>query len=590
MKLFQSLSGKIILLIFSIFVVSFVPKLKNIASGEDTCLCGYDGYGYYLYLPHFFTEGNLDIKQEWAQQLQNEYCGGIYAYQIVRTEKGKELNTYHMGQAFIELPAYALADIFARLFNYKSDGFSKPYYIAFILNALLFIFLGLLYLRKTLLLFFNERITAITILALYLASNIYITFFYQTDLQHLYLFALNAIFIYHLLQFTQKNNTKHLIISAIILGLTVAIRPTQVLLGIFPTILLLSKYKMSWSFFKRILIYPAFGLLWNLPQIAYWWIIGGEPFIPNLHSEEIVLSDPNIIDFLFSYKKGWILYSPIFILLIYGYYVLFRLNRALFWSSFIFLTCYIWVMSAWECWWYAQSYGSRVMVDIYPVLAIVLGMCITQWKKRYVRISGYLFLVLCSLLTSLQIHQSFKGYFSFENMTKQHYWYIFGQIDIPTYTDKHLEMNRGTIDPNWIQRSETLPTSDYKFSGTLIYELVEPITILSSALFLTDMVVLDKLPTDEGMLRIEMIAKTADSTKSAILMTETFTGERWYNWSPVELSLGQKEGEFVAQTHYVNLQRMRHRTDKMQFYINAPDGAKIDISSLTITALTLTRK
>ena len=84
MKLFQSLSGKTILLIFAIFVISFVPKLRDVISGEDTCLCGYDGYGYYVYLPHLFNEGSLDITQEWAQQLQNEYCGGIHAYQIVR--------------------------------------------------------------------------------------------------------------------------------------------------------------------------------------------------------------------------------------------------------------------------------------------------------------------------------------------------------------------------------------------------------------------------------------------------------------------------------------------------------------------------
>ena len=172
MSIAKSLSGKVVLLLFTIFIVSFAPKLKNIASGEDRCLCAYDGYGYYLYIPHFFEKGTLDIQQEWAQELQNDYCNGTYAYQIVRTEKGKELNVYHMGQAFVELPSYILGDLSARLFGYKTDGFSKPYYIFFIVNVLFFILLGLLYTRKTLLLFLSDRHTAITLLVLYLASSI----------------------------------------------------------------------------------------------------------------------------------------------------------------------------------------------------------------------------------------------------------------------------------------------------------------------------------------------------------------------------------------------------------------------------------
>ncbi len=589
MKLLQSLSGKIIVLIFAIFVVSFVPKLTDIASGEDRCLCGYDGYGYYLYLPHLFNEGDLDIKQEWAQKLQDEYCEGIYAYQIVRTEKGKELNTYHLGQAFVELPSYVVGDLFARILGHKTDGFSKPYYIAFILNALLFIFLGLLYLRKLLLFYFNDKTTAISILVLYLASNIYTTFFLQHDLQHLYLFALNAIFLYHTIQFIRDDSKKHLLISAIILGLTVAIRPTQVLLGLFPTILLISTYGVRWAFFKRIWIYPVVGFLWNVPQIAYWWIIGGEPFVPNLHSENIVLSDPNISDFLFSYKKGWLLYSPIFLLAFHGLFILYRRNKALFWSCLFFLPTYVWVMSSWECWWYAQSYGSRVMVDVYPVVVILIGLSISDWKRLSIRIVGYTFIIGCSLLTMIQIHQGFKGYLSFDNMTKQHYWYIFGRINIPNYTGKHLEMNRGITDPTWIQRVQSFPSSDYSYSETLIYELVEPVSINKGSLFLTDYVVLDKLPTDEGMLRFDIVSKTSDSTKSAILMSEQFSVHSWYNWSPVELSIGQNEKGYVKQTLYINLQGVRHREDKMHFYFVAAD-VSIDVKSLKITAHTIERK
>lgn len=591
MSIAKSISGKVVLLLFTIFIVSFAPKLKNIASGEDRCLCAYDGYGYYLYIPHFFEKGTLDIQQEWAQELQNDYCNGTYAYQIVRTEKGKELNVYHMGQAFVELPSYILGDLSARLFGYKTDGFSKPYYIFFIVNVLFFILLGLLYTRKTLLLFLSDRHTAITLLVLYLASNIYITFFLQYDLQHLYLFALNAIFMYHLVQFIRTKTRKHIILSAIVLGLTVAIRPTQVLLGIFPLIILLREYRLSRSFLQHIWLYPAFGLLWNVPQIAYWWIIGGEPFIPNLHSERIVLSDPNIIDFLFSYKKGWLLYSPLFLLILPGLYILYKQNRSLFWSFILFIPFYIWVMSSWECWWYASSYGSRVMVDIYPLLIILVGLSIAHWKKTFIKVLGATFLISACLLNMLQTHQGMKGYLSFDSMTKQHYWYIFGKIDIPDYTGVHLELNRGVVDSAWIDRAKTLPNTNYSYTETLIYELVEPVRLDNNLLFLTDLVVLDKLPSDEAMLEIQVSCATGDSTQSALLMFETFTPEslHWYNWSPVELSLGRPQDTITQQTHYINVQRMRHRSDKLNIYLNSSNST-LEVQKLTITAHSLERK
>lgn len=573
-------------------MVSFLPKMTDIASGDDKCLCAYDGYGYYMYLPHFFNEGNLDIKQEWAQQLQNEYCDGIYAYQIIRIEEGKELNIYHLGQAFVELPGYLMGDVSARTLGFKTDGFSKPYYIAFIFNVLLFVFLGLLYLRKLLLLYFDEKVTSITILAVYFASNIYITFYLQNDLQHLYLFALNAIFLYHTFLFIRTKSTKHLVYTALVLGLTVAIRPTQVILGLFPFIILLNTYGIRWAFFKRIWIYPAFGILWNAPQIAYWWIIGGEPFIPNLHTENIILADPNLSDFLFSYKKGWLLYSPVFLLSLHGFIVLYRKNKALFWSFTLSTVSYVWVMSSWECWWYAQSFGSRVMVDIYPILAVLIAFSISNWKKRIVMICGSVFIIGCSLLSMLQTHQGLKGYLSFENMTKQHYWYIFGKTDIPNFTFKHLELDRGNINPDWVERAKKLPTSDYMYKESLVYQTTDPIKIEAVSHILSGFVVLDKVPSDEGMLEFVITSKTSDSTKSAILMSETLTNYKWnwYNWSPVEISLGQSQSEFVTRSLFINIQRLRHRKDEMNFYYNVPEGVSIDVKSLKIIAHTIERK
>ena len=96
----------------------------------------------------------------------------------------------------------------------------------------------------------------------------------------------------------------------------------------------------------------------------------------NLHTEDIVFSDPSIIDFLFSYRKGWLLYSPVFLLIIPGLYFLYRDQRKLFWPIVGFLAVYIYTMSSWECWWFASSFGSRAMVETYPLIVILIAIVI----------------------------------------------------------------------------------------------------------------------------------------------------------------------------------------------------------------------
>lgn len=253
-----------------------------------------------MYLPRLFHEGDLYFTHEWAQNVQNKYCEGVYAYQVEQGKYDRPLNIYHMGLAMVQLPAYLIGEMVARARGDSTNGFSKPYHVAFFLNAILFVLLGLIYFRKLLLLFFSDRITALTLLVLYTASNTFITFTEQYDLAHLYLFALNSIWLFHFFKFTQNKKRSNLIFAALFFGLTVCIRPTQALWGFIPFLVLYQEFKFSKLFWKQIVLFPSAALLWNLPQIAYWKIVGGSLLIMNMHTEDIVFSDPSVFDFLFS--------------------------------------------------------------------------------------------------------------------------------------------------------------------------------------------------------------------------------------------------------------------------------------------------
>ena len=301
MSLFKTFSGKAVLLVSFVFTLATFQQLERLRTSDWRCINVSDGFGYYMYLPHLFNKGSLYMTQDWAQDLQNKYCEGCYAYQLVERKNGNQLDIYHMGLSYILLPSYAIGDVSARLLGYSTDGFSTPYHITYLLNALLFIFLGLFYLRKLLHLFVNDKITGYSILILYFGSNLFTTFKVQFDLPHLYLFTLNSLFLYHLFKYNKTQGRRALIYSALFFGLTTAIRPTQAIFGLIPLLLLFKEFGNSREFWKSILLFPLLSFVWNIPQILYWTIVGNELITLNLHTEDIALTDPNLLDFLFSY-------------------------------------------------------------------------------------------------------------------------------------------------------------------------------------------------------------------------------------------------------------------------------------------------
>ncbi|NRA13696.1 MAG: hypothetical protein HRT57_17280, partial [Crocinitomicaceae bacterium] len=216
MKLFRSFSGKMLILLSFVFCLVAIQRLDKLISKPDRCLTVADGFGYYMYLPHLFNKGSLKMTPEWAQGIQDEHCEGYPVYQLLQRPNGGYVDIYHIGLSYIYLPSYIIGDTIARSSGYETDGFSTPYHITSILNVLLFTLLGLGYFRKLLLLHVSDKVAGWTMLLIYIGSNILITFTKQFDLPHLYLFALNSIFLFHFFKFLKTKNKRNLIYAVII--------------------------------------------------------------------------------------------------------------------------------------------------------------------------------------------------------------------------------------------------------------------------------------------------------------------------------------------------------------------------------------
>lgn len=579
-----------ILLIAGAFTLKFSGKIQQVASGESTCVCAYDGYGYYMYLTQLFQYRNLGFQQEELQEVQNTYCQGAVVYQLKKQDNGNNLDIYHMGQAYLELPAYTVGHVFAKVLGYPKDGFSKPYHITYLLNALFFILLGLFFLTKILRLFFSDQLSALILLIIYFGTNFWATAIHSYHLQHIYLFALIGLLLYALLKlraFPAKR--KYLVIAALTLGLISAIRPTHVLLGFLPLFLLRGIYPSKTAYRKSLLLFPLAGLLFNLPQILYWKILGGSWFILNMHVEEVVIVDPHLFDFLFSYKKGWFLYSPVFLLLIPGLIQLYKKQRTLFWGIFTTTGVCIWIFASWECWWYAASFGSRAMVDLYPLLAVPLGFALIYLGKNTVSaIVGMVFLVFTTGLSIFQSGQFTSGLLHPDRMTKEQYWYIFGHLYMPHYQSNRLEIDRENLDwPDEFRKSKV----DFAHVEKRIFCETQQTRVAGKKSVLIDKrAFFPALKTDETLFDIQVIYQNNDSLNPGSIHFETFSKYNVYNWKSGELVSRKQAGSTDTLHVRFNLPVINHRDDRMQVYVVNPGKKEIVIRSMKITAFSLIRK
>lgn len=577
-----------ILLIVSVFTLSFSGKINQVVKGESTCVCAYDGYGYYMYLTQLFQYRNLYLQQEELQAVQDKYCGSVPVYQLKTMDNGHKLNIYHMGQAYLELPAYTVGHVFAKVLGYPKDGFSKPYHITYLLNALLFILLGIYFLNKILKLFFSDQISSLLLLIVYFGTNFFSTATLAYQLQHIYLFALVALLFYCLLKVQELHKRKHLLIAAMTLGLISSIRPTHVLLGLLPLFMLRRVYATNLTYWKSILLFPLAGLLFNLPQLIYWKLVGGSWFILNLHVEEVIIVDPHLFDFLFSYKKGWLLYSPVFLLLVPGFIQLYKQRKELFWAVLGSTLLAVWIFASWECWWYAASFGSRAMIDLYPLLVLPLGFALVYLGKTKIRSYIMMVFVLFTLgLSVLQTVQFSMGILHPDRMSKAHYWYIFGKLSMPDYQMDRLEIDRSDI--NWPENIHAEKLGFGKIEQLLFCDIKHLRALPETSTLLYKEPYFPRLKTDETLFEAQIIYQNKDSLLPATIKFEAFSKYNTYHWNVFSLVTQKKTGAIDTLNVRFNLPIINHKDDRIQIYVENPAKKEVIIHSLKIKALSLIR-
>jgi hypothetical protein len=404
----------------------------------------YDVIQYYEYLPAavIYKDLSLSFKDKEFRFFKDK----IWAEQ---TKTGRYVSRMTMGLAVLYSPFFLAAHAMAGPSGYPEDGYSYPYRLALVISSIVYAGIGFIFLVKLLRKYFARSAAAITILAIGLGTNLY---FYTTNeptMSHAYSFCLFAVFIFLVDAWTGRPSWGNSIAIGLIGGLIILVRPPN---GIIFLLLplwhvdsfqaLMDRFKLFIRKIPQTAAIAIFTCLVFLPQIFYWKYATGEYFYNGYGNQGVFyFNHPVFFKGLFSYRKGWLIYTPIMAFSLIGIVVLYFRHRKFFWPVAVFTVINLYIVWSWWCWWYGGGFGQRALIESYALLSVPFAACSQLILKSKI-IFRLIYLTIITALISLNIFQSYQyyvGIIHWDAMSKKAYWDSYIRFEKSILHERHLD-------------------------------------------------------------------------------------------------------------------------------------------------------
>ena len=445
----QILKIALVAIVIFIIVNNFIFSPGNILS--------WDVFGYYLYLPLKFIYNDLGLKDSSIiNGILEKYHNTATFYQAMKMPDGNFVMKYSMGLSFFYAPFFFIGHVIAKMFNYTADGFSLPYQYSIFIGGIIYSLIGIWVLSKVLARFFDRTVVALVLLIIVFSTNyiVHITMYGQNAMSQNYLFMTYALILWLTILWHESHKLKYAVFLGFICGLTILSRPSEIVCLIIPVLWgikdgnsIKDKFLVLYKYRVHVIVVASIIALFGLSQMIYWKIYTGKFLFYSYGGnagEGFEFFHPYIWEVLFSFRKGWLIYTPVMLFALTGFYFMYKKNRSVFYALFAYVVINIYFVSSWSCWWYAQSFSQRALIASYPIMAIGLGYFLA-WlnaQKSILKGLGYLLLLSCLLLNLYQSRQFHFGIIDGSRMTKDYYFKVFGKMRVTEEDKKLLLINR----------------------------------------------------------------------------------------------------------------------------------------------------
>ncbi len=565
---------------------------KHTYEEDDRVIVG-DGKGYYAYLPAVFIYG--DLEYQFVDSMEQQYypADGSTYKNFKYEYKGESVNKTFSGISLLWLPFFLLAHFLSFLLGYPTDGYSLLYQYAIGVAAIFYLWWGCRLLRQLLLKFkASDALAAWVLYALVFGTNLLFYTLWDPSLTHVYNFFLIAAFLFLAHRVFERYRRKNAVLASFVLGAIVATRPQDGLIVFALPFIAGSFSKLIGGFtqwlkdWRGVLMSLVAGGAVLMIPVLFWYAQTGYLVVYSYGEEGFNFSDPHWIDVLFSYRKGWFVYTPLAFFAMLGFVTLLLQNRFRFFSLGLFFFLVLFVLSSWWCWWYGACFGQRAFIDFYALIAILLVLAYRLLQK--VRLLQYLFTLLLLLCIGLNVVQSYQHrawILPSDQVNKEAYWGTFLVLErksriwiheadvlqrVTFFNDLEKYVNDAPPDTvHWININHW--STDIAFSGQLSSKINED-TAYSIGM---KEPIAPYLHSDSAVVKVSaMVWQSSDTTDTRLVIEfwpEDAPGVQSYQYEPHHIREFYKKEEWVRLEYVARVPQLQSEQDVLGVYFWNPD-------------------
>lgn len=429
-------------------IISFLLVKEFTWKGEDdkgyTRIIRGDGLGYYMYLPNLFINQSIS-----NQEINNRQILGY---------KNRGINKYYVGTAVAMSPFFVWGYAIASIQKDKLDGYSPPFQKAISMAAIFYLLLGLFFIKRLLELYqIKDGIIAFSLVLIIFGTNLITYIVVSPSMSHVYSFGMVSAFLYFSKKYFTHHKKSNFYFSSFLLAMVILIRPIDGLIIFALPFLAGSWEKLKnaiiniWNF-KNIIIslFVFCSIVFIQPYMNF--LQTGDFWVWNYQNEGFYFSNPQIWSILFSFRKGWFIYTPIAFISFIGLFYLIKQNKFAYTSLLFFFFILIYITSSWWNWFYGPSFSQRPFVDFYALNAVLIALFISSINSKILKtnlIGINIILIILNLIQSYQYDQriistwdmNFEKYkYTFLKTSPEYIKCLGGNNDIWLYNDNRKKV------------------------------------------------------------------------------------------------------------------------------------------------------
>ena len=304
-------------------------------------------------------------------------------------------------------PFFLLAHGISLVFSLPEQGGFSPLYHAMVnIAAVCYLILGLMLLKMVLAKYFSQLTQYLSILFIFIGTNLLYYTVEDTLMSHVYSFFLFSLFLFSAQKFWKKNRYSYFFLVALSGSMAILVRPTNFLLFTVFFFLDLTGWR---DLLRRINLFvtPKYLItfilvlfLVLLPQFIYWKYVHDSYLFYSYGDEGFTnLTNPKLFEVWFAPLNGLILYSPSVLIILAGIVFMIWRRNLNGWFFLILFLLLSFECASWQTWYFGCSFGQRSFVEYYAIFiipfAFLLESAINQ-RSRILKTVVLLFLVAFS--------------------------------------------------------------------------------------------------------------------------------------------------------------------------------------------------